>query len=160
MRRKSKANPLRVIVQDSVLPYPDRARDRAKYFFWRMVFTHIHCDLRDGLLKAKVIKHNGRQDYLIGTVDLNRLGELLKHLRQQGFGGHNIAWEDDEELIGMRRLENFDFQYHIRIFKDGEIRGHYEYTPESHCIRHMKKKGQQERREEFQRMLGGLVSYV
>jgi hypothetical protein len=150
---------LKTIIPDSVLPYPDKARDRVKYFFWRMVFPRPYNNIRDGLLTAGLIKHGGRQHYLIGRLPTEKIEEFLRYIKTQGFGNHFVAWEDNDEVIGMRRLDGFNYQYHIRIFKDGEVRGHYEYTPEAHCVRHLRKLGQQERREDFTRFLGDWVTY-
>lgn len=36
-----------------------------------------------------------------------------------------------------------------RVFADGEVRGHYEYTPECAPLSHMKKIGMEDRRHEF-----------
>jgi hypothetical protein len=54
-------------------------------------------------------------------------------------------------------VEDFDWQYHLRIFHDREVRGHYEYTPESYPLRHLKKVNMQHRREEFLHILGGWI---
>lgn len=150
---------LKAIVPDSVLPYPDRFIDRAKYFVWRLVFPGPYGKARDGLLSMKLIKHSGRQPYLIGKLDRDKTESFLKHLKDKGFGNHFVAWEDDDEIIGLRKLDGFDHQYHIRIFKDGEVRGHYEYTPESHCILHLKKIGNEERREYFSKLLDGWLQF-
>ncbi len=150
---------LKTIVPDSVLPYPEKARDRAKYFFWRVVFARFHGRVRNGLLKTKVVRHKIRQPYLIGRIDPNRIEGFLEYIKTQGFGNHPVAWEDNNEAIGLRRLDGFNHQYHLRIFKDGEVRGHYEYTPESHGVKHLKRIGQQQRREEFSKFLGDWVIY-
>lgn len=151
--------PLKAIVPDSVLPYPKKHGDRAKYFFWRMVTPRQYSGIRNGLLAARIIRHHGRQHYLIGRLDPNKIQEFLKYIKTQGFGNHFVAWEDSDEVIGLRRLDGPYHQYHIRIFADGEVRGHYEYTPEYHCIRHLKKVGQQERRKDFMKFLGNWVNY-
>jgi hypothetical protein len=156
---KTETNPLKELVPDSVLPYPSKSKDRAKYFFWRMVRPRPYGKIRNGLLATKVIRHHGRQHYLIGRLDPNKIEKFLKYIATQGFGYHFVAWEDSDEVIGMRRLDGFYHQYHIRIFADGEVRGHYEYTPEAHCIKHLKKVGQQERRKDFAKFLGDWVTY-
>lgn len=84
--------------------------------------------------------------------------QLVKHLVAQGFAKHFIAWKDDSELVSLRKLENFMYQYHVRIFKDGEVRGHYEYTPECHPIAHLKGMDQEHRPEAFAQFFGNLVT--
>ncbi len=149
---------LKRIVPDSVLPYPERPADRVKYFFWRMVFPRTYRGVRDGLLSAGIIKHGGRQHYPLGRLSHDKnMTDFLEYMREQGFGNHFVAWEDEEELIGLRKLDGFDKQYHIRVFRDGELRGHYEYTPESHWLWHLTKFEQEERREAFLKLLGGWV---
>ncbi len=146
-------------IPDAVLPYPDRARDRAKYVFWKAIYP-LHNGIRNVLLASHVLHppYNGRQDYVIGFIAPGRTVEgLLKHLEKQEFGNHFIAWEDDDQVASLRRLESFIWQYHLRIFKDGEVRGHYELTPEAHPFHHYHKRGQCARKEDFSKFLGDWV---
>ncbi|MCL4405033.1 hypothetical protein M1295_00415 [Patescibacteria group bacterium] len=146
---------LKATIPDSVLPYPDRIADRAKYLLWRMVFPGPYTSIRDGLLAIGLIKHEGRQPYFIGKLNRKDIEPFLGYLKTHGFGNHFVAWEDDDEVIGLRKLDGFDYQYHIRVFNDGEVRGHYEYTPESHCLRHLRKIGHEPKPEYFSRLLSG-----
>lgn len=68
-----------------------------------------------------------------------------------------IAWVDKDEAISTRKLDGFDFQYHLRVFKDGEVRGHYEKTPERHPIDHFLDRGMEPRRKEFLEILGDWI---
>ena len=78
-----------------------------------------------------------RQPYHVGWLHPNKsLADVKRHLSSKGFGNHFVAWEDTSQILSWRKLASFDEQYHIRIFNDGEIRGHYEYTPESAPLRH------------------------
>ena len=63
---------------------------------------------------------------------------LVERLRKAGFYDESIALHDPGQIVSMRRLDDAhpDRQFHIRIFTDGEIRGHYEFTPEDHPIAH------------------------
>ncbi len=144
-------------IRDSELPYPENALWRAKYVFWRAIYP-VYPNIRDTLLALGLIKHEGRQFDRLGRIAPNKeLGDFLAHLGCLGFGNHFIAWVDEGELIGLRRLEGFRYQYHLRIFKDGEVRGHYEFTPECHPIRHLKERGMEPRREEFLDFLGDWI---
>jgi len=53
----------------------------------------------------------------------------------------------------MRKKEGKEFQYHIRLFKDKEIRAHYEYSPEAHPITHCFCVHQEAKKEYFKKLL-------
>ena len=133
--------------------YPEERSHRLKYHFWR-VYTPFHPYVRDLALALKVVKHKGRGNFLMGRVaPHSSIETLVSHLVSSGFGYHKVAWEDESEVVGLRRVENFLYQYHIRIYDDGEIRAHYERTPEAYPLLHMSADGQEERREEFLELL-------
>lgn len=137
--------------------YPVSFFDRAKYMFWRF-YTPYHAFWRDLLLSLGLIAHTGRQEYLLGKIAQGQsVKSLITFLISRGYGNHFIAWRDDGEVIGLRYVENFTYQYHIRIFKDGEVRAHYEYTPECHPILHFKAIGMEDRRSEFLALLGDRI---
>ncbi len=141
----------------SRLPPPENVWQRFQYTFWHL-YAYVHSPARDFLLRIKLIKHKGRQDYLFGKIaDGKTFSEFLAHLGGYGFGNHFIAWEDDDEAISLRRLDGAHFQYHLRIFKDGEVRGHYEYAPETHFIRHLKKRIWEKRQFNFADFLDGWI---
>lgn len=148
----------------SKMRYPTRLRDRAKYVFWR-TYTPFHPLLRG---TARVLgvdtqsfgveTHQGRQKYPLGYIAPEiSLKAFVEHLVHQGFANHFVAWKDSDEVVSLRRVENFTHQYHIRIFKDGEIRGHYEFTPECYPFSHLKAIGQEHRPEEFKKLFGAHV---
>ena len=96
-----------------------------------------------------------RQEYHLGWLAPGRtMGGFNQYLLNQGFEKNRIAWIDDEELISLRLRENFRYQYHVRLFADGEIRGHYELTPEYSPLDHLHDKDTSERKEEFKKILG------
>ncbi|MCR4311530.1 MAG: hypothetical protein NUV54_03145 [Candidatus Taylorbacteria bacterium] len=82
--------------------------------------------------------HDFRQKYLLGKLaspyDVHRLQALLT---SSGFTRAVLAWKDPGEVLSMRRVHHKKFQYHIRLFNDGEIRGHYEYAPEANPYKHV-----------------------
>jgi hypothetical protein len=146
-------------IPDATLPYPKSARDRAKYHLWKVIYP-AHNRTRDILLATHLIRppYKGRQDYVLGFLAPGKkIEDFLQYLASQKFGNHFIAWDDDGQVASLRRLEDFKWQYHLRIFKDGEVRGHYELTPESHPFKHYGKKGQEPRREKFEEFLGDWV---
>ena len=141
-------------IPDSVLPYPEGFFDRLKYFAWKAISPGYEFG-RNVLLKLHFIHHEGRQHFVIGKMASGvTLQAFLKYLHSQGFANHFIAWKDDGQIVSVRKLVNFDWQYHLRIFNDGEVRGHYECTPEAHPQRHLKEIGLEARREDFLKILG------
>ena len=114
------------------------------------------------LLKWHIIWHKpGRQPYHIGWLAPGKtLQDLEKHLHEKwGFGNHFVAWIDDEQVLSWRKFESFDYQYHLRVFTDGEIRGHHEYTPESKPVSHFGEIGEEAYIEKFKTYLGDFAVY-
>jgi hypothetical protein len=144
------------------MEYPAGFFNRLKYRFW-IVYTHFYPVLRRvayhlgiGTLFINLFEkgHGGRQRFLIGSLLPSRsVRDLSFFLVEKGFGKHFIAWKDTGELISLRKTVGFEYQYHLRIFKDGEVRGHYEYTPECHPYLHMVQVGFEDRTSEFRELL-------
>ncbi len=113
------------------------------------------------LLKTHIIWHEDtRQKYHIGWLKKGKtLEELKDHLHGKwGFGNHFIAWPDTGQVLSWRKLSDFNHQYHLRVFSDGEIRGHFEYTPEGHPLAHFDEKGEEFHKAEFLKFLGEFVT--
>lgn len=124
-----------------------------KFVFWRCI-TPLHNPTRDLLLAVGILSNGGRQRFLLGHLASHTSFEaLVQHLLHNGWGNHFIAWEDDGQVISLRKTDGFKRQWHLRVFQDGEIRGHYEYTPESHMVWHMQEVDMEERRDEFLELL-------
>ena len=99
----------------------------------KYIFKYI----RNSLLKIKVIKHSGRQDYKIGNLKKRySKKDLNEYLLIQGFENDYYAWIDDNQVFSLRKLMKGGYQYHIRLFKDDDVRGHYEYAPDCYPVRH------------------------
>ena len=138
----------------SQMVYPDNLVHRIKYYFWR-VYGPYHPTVRDSVISLSLIKNRGRQPYLIGTVAPHlSIEEFVAFLVEKGFAYHRVAWEDDGEVVSLRHVEDFIYQYHIRVFEDREVRGHYEYTPECYPILHLWDVGRQDKRKEFLELVG------
>ena len=131
--------------------------DKTKQKIWRHIYKHFPA-IQKFFLKLGFHK-KGRQKYHIGWLAPGKtLEELKKYLHEEwGFGNHFIAWTDDDQVLSWRKLVDFQDQYHLRIYKDGEICGHFEFTPEAHPIEHMEEKGEQERKMDFLKFLGEFV---
>jgi hypothetical protein len=141
----------------SKMVYPRAHIDRLKYTFWR-VYTPLHPYFRDIALSVGLVSHVGRQNYLVGKIAPGEtLESIIECLVDAGYGNHFIAWKDDGELASLRKLVGFEYQYHIRIFADGEIRGHYEYTPEYKPILHWRAVNQRDCSDVFRTILRGKI---
>lgn len=101
-----------------------------------------------------------RQQYHIGWLaPHHNLAGLKSHLaRVWGFGNHFVAWEDKDQVLSWRKLDSFNDQYHLRVYSDGEIRGHYELTPEASPIDHFMSVDMHAKTRDFLRFLGPYVT--
>ena len=111
------------------------------------------------MLRAyEVFFHHHRQKFPIGHLEAGKTAkDLKKHLTKHGFEHAFIALKDPGEVLNMRKREGKEFQYHVRLFDDGEIRGHYEYAPEAHPITHCFNVRVEKRGEYFRELLGGYL---
>lgn len=131
------------------MTFPDATLDRLKYVFWK-IYTPLHPFVRDISTTLGIVRHEGRQDFLIGKLNPSRsIREFVLFLVEQGFGNHFIAWKDTNELVSLRRTVGFHYQYHVRVFRDGEVRCHYEFTPEYRPLQHLIQIGFEDRTPEF-----------
>ena len=130
--------------------------DKIKQKIWHFIYGFFP-PVQKFLLRYGVIHHEDkRQRYHIGWLAPGKtLEELKLHLHSRwGFGNHFIAWTDNNQVLSWRKLTDFEDQYHLRVFSDGEIRGHFEFTPEAHPIEHLTEKGEVERKADFLKFLG------
>lgn len=144
------------------MEYPVSLLNQGKYWFW-VVYSRFYPILRTVTHRLGIGRifieffepgHSGRQEFLLGTLHPERSArDFSLFLVTRGFGNHFIAWEDAGELVSLRRTDGFEHQYHLRIFTDGEVRCHYEYTPECHPFLHMVRIGFEDRTSEFKDLL-------
>ncbi len=101
-----------------------------------------------------------RQRFHIGWLSPETTLEAMKeHLsKKYGFGNHFIAWEDPGQILSWRKLDGFEYQFHLRVFADGEIRGHYEKTPEASPLKHFFEKGERSCNKAMRAFLGPHVT--
>ncbi len=133
--------------------------DKIKQKVWRF-FYPFFLPIQRFFLKHGIVYHESkRQRYHIGWLAPGKtLEELKLHLHAKwGFGNNFVAWTDTDQVLSWRKLTDFQGQYHLRVFKDGEIRGHFEYTPEAHPLKHFLEKGEANRRQDFLKFLGDFV---
>lgn len=134
---------------------------RFKNWFWHKVY-YVFPWFQVHLLKWHIVRHDkGRQHYHLGWLAPHKnLKQLEDHLHTKwGFGNHFVAWKDEGQVLSWRKLVDFDNQYHIRVFKEGELRGHYEYTPESKPLAHMQEIGEVPHYAHFKKFLGEYVVF-
>ncbi len=148
----------------AVMGRPQSIGQMLKYAFWS-VYTPLHPLVRStaqflGLRSNHFAPDEspGRQPYLIGHLAPGVTPEsFAMYLVGKGFGNHFIAWRDRGEIVSLRKAEGFVYQYHVRVFVDGEVRGHYEYTPECYPIKHLWVIDQEARRDDFLEMFGDKI---
>ena len=147
--------------------FPRQFSRQLKYIVWR-VYTPLHPYMRNLALTLKVVTRDKkierwghRQQFLLGQIAPSESVEsVVRHLTTKGFGNHFVAWEDDGEVVSLRYSDDFATQYHVRVFEDGEVRAHYEYTPECYPIKHYYQMGCFEpRREFFLELLGNKITH-
>ena len=145
----------------SPMVFPEAFADRFKYAVWRL-YTPFHPMVRDTSVALGIVRHDdhypeGRQPYVLGKLAPGvTVQDLVADLISKGFGNHFIAWKDRGQVVSLRLVDTFKYQYHLRIFEDGEVRGHYEFTPECHPVLHMRDEWE-ERREDFLGFLGDRI---
>ena len=124
-------------------------------------FYKIFMKVQRVLLRYGILHYKDRQQYHIGWLAPEKsLDELKTHLHNEwGFGNHFISWIDPGQVLSWRKLSDTKNQYHLRVFYDGEIRGHFEATPEASILNHMFKKGIKESQLDFLKFLGDFVVY-
>lgn len=114
--------------------------------------------LRIALIKSGLIDQpKSRQLFALGHLREDVPVQVFRdELRSLHFFREKMAFVDPDEILGMRLLDpkNPTYQYHVRVFRDGEVRGHYEKTPEDFPIDHFKEIGFTSRYEEFMTMFG------
>ena len=110
--------------------------------------------LKDLLHFLGIIKGH-RQRFHLGWVRPDRtIGDFLDFLKEKGFRSGFRAWSDSGQELSLRKVVDNFFQYHLRIFHDGEVRGHYEKTPEDFPIAHFLEWGLESRRPDFLAIIG------
>ena len=93
-------------------------------------------------IQKHVLDHEpSRQPYHIANVEPNQTVQLyLMLISLYGYEDNFLSYLDADELFGIRKLHfkgvRMWYQTHIRIYKDGEIKGHYEIAPESNAQEH------------------------
>jgi hypothetical protein len=140
---------------------PKKIKDEIKYYFWKYIVSPVFPFIRNTLLRLHLIYHKkGRQPYHVGFLKPKKtVKDFKKYLQNIGFYDNRIAWIDSGEILSLRIFDGIKYQYHIRLFKDGEIRSHYEKTPEIHPFGHFFESVFEARRKDFKKFLGEWCLY-
>lgn len=125
-------------------------------WYWKLIYSSYPHFLR---LLEKTKIHNQRQNYLIGTFNGKyEITELENFLIEYEDYHHGLlSWRDPGEILNLRKLEGELYQYHIRVFHDGEIRAHFEYASEARPLEHILESYFEPRHEYFQQLLGDFL---
>lgn len=99
--------------------------------FWKL--------FKKSLIKRGIFEPNGRQPYTVGKLKAGvTIEDIKKRLNEFGFNKVKLEWQDLGQIFSARLKEGKQ-QYHLRIFKDREVRGHIELRPK-HIIKHLRAK--------------------
>lgn len=115
--------------------------------------------IRFGLIKQPEM----RQPFVLGRLREGATVEEFRFkLRSQKFFREKMAFIDPDEILGMRKLDpkNPTYQYHVRVYRDNEVRGHYEKTPEDFPIDHFREVGFGPRNNDFMKMFGAYIEPI
>jgi hypothetical protein len=131
--------------------------EKVKRIFWH-AFEPLFPTTRDTLMFLGLMEHDDRQRFSLGWL---RPGvtdrDVRATLKAQGFSDDYLAWIDPEETLNMRKLVEHVYQYHVRVFNDGEVRGHHEFSTESHPFKHLFEKGMTEGADYLKALLAPLL---
>lgn len=111
--------------------------DFGKKIFWK-AFSPFFPTIRDAWVAMGLVSHEVRQPYLYGKLKNGLTPHDLKNiLHAAGFKNDYVAWVDPDEVVNMRKVVDLIYQYHVRLFIDGEVRAHHEFSAESHPFKHL-----------------------
>lgn len=131
--------------------------------FWKIVYV-VFPVVRDTLIAFRIVwRGKKRQPFSIGYIKGDVTIEMFRErLLQSGFEKNSIAWVDYGEVLSMRKIDPIQphCHYHIRLFKDGEVCGHYEKMPEKHPIDYFRGQGMLNRPDYFRSFIYDLLSEV
>ena len=117
---------------------------------WNLVYSFYPPFLR---VLEKVGIHSGRQDFLIGRIDPQQITAIRTNLQAQGFENCILSWKDTDEILNVRKVDSSNYQYHLRVYDNGEVRAHYEYSSEGSPFGHIFNAQFIDQREYFQELL-------
>lgn len=131
--------------------------ERLKSLIWKL-YEPLFPTTRDTLVFLGYTYYNHRQPFNLGWLKPGATARQVRSvLLKAGFSDDYLAWIDPNETLSMRKLVDRIYQYHIRVFIDGEIRGHHEFSTESHPLKHLFEKGMTTGEEYLKPLLQSLL---
>lgn len=123
--------------------------------FWKIVYKIYPPFLR---VLEKIGVHKKRQKFFIGKLRGNVSFEnFKKFLFSENFESAILAWKDPHEILSLRKIDSKVFQYHLRLYSDREITGHYEYSSEGNPWRHIVETVFEPKEEYFKKLLADFL---
>jgi len=106
----------------------------------RLAVYHVTRKIRE-VVQTRILQVNvGRQRYPLGTVPAVNLYPLWSYfIYSLSYQDNYLAYVDKDEYFSIRALREYNslqYQIHLRGYTDGEIRGHFEITPEEDWREH------------------------
>jgi len=154
--------------------------ERTKKFLWHLI-EPLFPTVRDIWVFFGFMEHKERQNFLIGYLKKNVTErDFKKYLINHNFTNDYLGWIDPDEILNMRLVvhkpiyhhdavnqndkQNSHFkvgiyQYHLRLFTDLEVRGHFEFTTESHPFMHLFERGMVPGLEYFKPLLESMLDF-
>lgn len=108
---------------------------------------------RNFLLWSGLARHDCRQNFPLGFLKTKDAKRLEDCLRRDGWEKDFYSWVDPGEILNLRKVDQGRYQYHLRIFRDGEARGHYEFAPDRLPLKHFFARKFEERSDYFKELL-------
>jgi len=109
--------------------------------------------LRRIVLYYGILTHSGKQRFYICKLNKKLLKKFADYLKKKGYEKDRYAWVDSGELFSLRKINKKIYQYHIRIFKNREIHGHYEYAPDRRPLKHLESTNLRRKRKYFKKLV-------
>lgn len=100
------------------------------------------------------------RDFIQGKLkeEIN-LSDFKAYLHELGFEKNRLAWICKNEVLNLRKKLSDGKQYHIRVFKDRTVNGHYEWAPEFAPVLHWYQSLMKPKRSHFKRILGNFLIF-
>lgn len=87
---------------------------------------------------AKVIIKDDTEYYLFKLRQLVNVDEIQNRLAEHGWQLHYKGYVHEGQVCQWRKVVNGGkYEYHIRLYEDGTVTGHFSLTPEKGFIRHL-----------------------
>ena len=102
----------------------------------------------------------GAKDFKQGKLreDIT-LEDFKEYCHKLGFERARLAWICKNEVLNLRKRLKDGTQYHIRVFKDRTVNGHYEWSPEFAPLKHWYQMLMKPRRKTFRKLLGSFIVF-